>query len=380
MGERALASVRIVTEIKPIEGADFIEVARVDGWECIVKKGEIKVNDKVVYFEVDSFLPELEQLAFLAKSSAKFMDGVAGYRLKTMRMKKTLSQGLILPLSDFNLSDKLAVGTDLTDKLGVRLYEPTREVFSMERKPKGLKGLFYKLRNKVVKVLPKTKGFFDFIDKVVFRTVQLRRFPSYIQKTDQERIQNLSGKLDQLSELTYEVTIKLDGSSMTDFRRGKEFGVCSRNIDVTGQENNYTNIDETYNISKTLQQYSTNVAIQGEMIGEGIQGNNEGIKGIDFYVFDIYNIDEHRYLTRCERIQTLAELKSLGCDLKHVPILHTGFSIKGMTMEDILKMAEGESLFAKNREGLVFKSEGLMNGRTVSFKAISNKYLLKQED
>lgn len=135
-----------------------------------------------------------------------------------------------------------------------------------------------------------------------------------------------------------------------------------------------------YNITDILKKYKKNIAIQGEMIGEGIQGNNEKIEGIDFYVFDIYNIDEKRHMTREERFNILQELHNIGCNLKHVPTFDKEFYIEDKTLEDMLKIAEGKSLFAKNREGLVFKSNVLVNNQTVSFKCISNKYLLKQED
>jgi len=377
---RKLASIRKIINIRPIEGADMIEVATVDGWDVVVaKKDNFKVNDKVLYFEIDSFLPALQQFYFLAKSSTKTMDGVIGYRLKTIRLRKQISQGLIMPLSEFNINSKLAEGTDLTDKLGVKLYEVYKKPFS-QAPVKGARAKFYIIKNKVEKIFPKTEIIFRMLDRLLFKAKYVKKFPNFIKKTDQERIQNLVGRLDTFRDIPFEVTIKLDGSSLTIFKNGNKNGVCSRNLDVSGEDNNYNSIEKKYNLLDTLKKYNKNIAIQGEMIGEGIQGNHEKIEGIDFYVFDIYNIDERRYMTSSERFEVLEDLECLGCKLNHVPILETGFKLGDMTLEDILNMAEGKSLFAKTREGLVFKSEELVDNRTFSFKAIANSYLMSLKD
>src|SRR5574344_520658 len=374
---RKLATIREIKNIRPIEGADKIECATVDGWDVVVKKDEVKIGEKVIYFEIDSFLPAIKQFEFLAKSSTKTMNGIIGYRLKTIKLRGQISQGLILPLSEFNIKGN--IGDDLTDKIGVKLYEPFQKSFTMD-KPKGLRAKFYIIKNKNEKLFPKSRIFFEFLDKILFGAKYVKKFPNFIKKTDQERIQNLVGKLDNWRNIPFEVTVKLDGSSITIFYNKGKFGVCSRNLDVTNGNDNYNKIYKMYNITDTLKKYKKNIAIQGEMIGEGIQGNNEKIEGVDFYVFDIYNIDKKRHMTREERFNILQELHNIGCNLKHVPTFDKEFYIKDKTLEDMLKIAEGKSLFAKNREGLVFKSNVLVNNQTVSFKCISNKYLLKQED
>lgn len=376
---RKLASVRKILNIRPIEGADMIEVATVDGWDVVVaKKDNFKAGSLVAYFEIDSFLPTLQQFEFLAKSSTKKMGNEIGYRLKTIKLRGQISQGLIMPLSAFKLG-KVKEGDDLTDKLGVQLYEVYRKPFT-QAPVKGARAKFYIIKNKVEKIFPKTEIIFRILDKLLFKAKYVKKFPNFIQKTDQERIQNLVGRLNTFRDIPFEVTIKLDGSSLTIFKNGNKSGVCSRNLDVSGEDNNYCSIEKKYNILSTLKQYGKNIAIQGEMIGEGIQGNNEKIEGIDFYVFDIYDIDKRRYMTSEERMEALDDLECLGCKLNHVPVLMTGFKLGEMTLEDILKMAEGESLFAKNREGLVFKSEELVNNRTFTFKTISNRYLMSLDD
>lgn len=374
---RKLATIREVKNIRPIEGADKIECVTVDGWDVVVKKGEVKLGEKVIYFEIDSFLPAIKQFEFLAKSSTKTMNGVIGYRLKTIKLRGQISQGLILPLSEFNIKGN--IGDDLTDKIGVKLYEPLQKSFTMD-KPKGLRAKFYIIKNKTEKLFPKSRIFFEFLDKILFKAKYVKKFPNFIQKTDQERIQNLVNKMDNWRNVPFEATIKLDGSSTTIFYNKGKLGVCSRNLDVTNGNDNYNKINKMYNITDSLKKYKKNIAIQGEMIGEGIQGNNEKIEGIDFYVFDIYNIDKKRHMTREERFNVLQELHDIGCNLKHVPTFDKEFYIGDKNLEDMLKIAEGKSLFAKNREGLVFKSNILVNNQTISFKCISNKYLLKQED
>ena len=377
---RKLASIREIIDIKPIDGADKIEVATVDGWNVVVRKGEFKLHQLVMYFEVDSFLPQWPQFEFLAKSSSKCMDGVQGYRLKTIRLRGQISQGLILPITDFKIKNNIRIGEDFTERLGIKVYEVTRNNITTGTKPKGIKAVFYIIKNKVTKMFPKSEPMFEYLDKLIFKTAYVKKFPHYISKTDQERIQNLTSKIDTFRDVDFEVTIKLDGSSMTVYRNSKEKGVCSRNLDVTDKDDNFTRIEKKYGILEALDAIGYNIAIQGELIGEGIQKNPENIEGQDFYVFDIFSINDRRYLTAFERNIILKELGDVGCNLKTVPVLDDSFKIKDMTLQDILKMAEGTSLFSKNREGLVFKSNELINGRTFSFKAISNKYLMSVDD
>ena len=207
--ERKLASIRKVREIKPIEGADAIELAIVDGWQCVAKKGKFKVNDLCVYFEIDSFLPIKDEFEFLRKSSYKKMGEAEGFRLKTIKLRGELSQGLIIPISNFNEDiQKMEEGTDLTDILEVQKYE--------QPIPAQLAG--------------QVRGL----------------FPSYIRKTDQERIQNLFYKINEkYKDVDFEVTLKLDGTSCTYYvvnplihnTKLEEpadfyFGHCSRNLDT----------------------------------------------------------------------------------------------------------------------------------------------------
>ena len=328
---RKLASVRKISNIKPIKDADAIECAQIDGWDVVVKKGEFSVGDSVVYFEIDSWIPN-SIAPFLSKGQEpKEYEGVKGERLRTVRLRGQLSQGLILPLCEFDLLE-YPVGTDLTDILNIKKYEPPI--------PAQLSG--------------EVKGL----------------FPTLIPKTDQERVQNILDKLVYWTQdqTVFEVTEKLDGSSMTCYYMDGEFGVCSRNLDLKrNTDNSLWKAALNQKLDDILSKYGKNIALQGELIGEGIQGNPYKLKGQQFYLFDVYLISEGRYMDPTER-------KSFAVynNINHVPIIDY-FNVK--PVDELLLLAEGKSVLNVNteREGLVFKSMSNQN----SFKVISNKFLLK---
>ena len=356
--ERKLASIRKVREIKQIEGADAIELAIVDGWQCVAKKGEFKVNDLCVYFEIDSFLPIKDEFEFLRKSSYKKMGEAEGFRLKTIKLRGELSQGLIIPISNFNEDiQKMEEGTDLTDTLEVQKYEPPI--------PAQLAG--------------QVKG----------------SFPSYIRKTDQERIQNLFYKINEkYKDVDFEVTLKLDGTSCTYYvvnplihnTKLEEpadfyFGHCSRNLDTKEGDSTPWIIARDNKIRDNMIEFFKNtgrsIAIQGELMGPSIQGNREKLTAPKFFLYDIWDIDNQRYLTKDERKEIV---EFIGVDM--VPVINTNLKVLNefKDINDVLKFAEVPSINHPIGEGLVFKSNTLVNGDTLSFKAISNKFLLKSEN
>jgi RNA ligase (TIGR02306 family) len=166
---------------------------------------------------------------------------------------------------------------------------------------------------------------------------------------------------------------------MTVYKNDGDFGVCSRNLNLKETEgNSFWDMANKLNLRDKLMAIGKNIAIQGELIGEGIQGNHEGIKGQDFYVFDIWDIDNRRYCTPDERRDILAQIPGI----KEVPVTEKAIAIFQVydTVDKLLAHADGPSLKAAIREGLVYKSCNLINGETVSFKAISNKFLLKKGD
>jgi RNA ligase (TIGR02306 family) len=330
---RKLASIRKVKEIFPIEGADRIEVAVVDGWKVVVNKGLHKVGDDIIYFEIDSFLPIREEFEFLRKSSyRKMVDGTEGFRLRTIRLRQQVSQGLIIPISI--LDGEYEMYEDVTERLNVLKYEPPV--------PAQLSGTI--------------KG----------------NFPSSIKKTDEERIQNCSEFFENIKLLYYFITEKLDGTSFTNYFSDGNFGVCSRNLDLKRDEKQtHWKVAIENNLEEKLTKLGRNLAIQGEIIGEGIQKNRYKIKGHKLYVFNIFDIDNYEYLTKKEKVELCNEL---GLDM--VPVISESMKIPN-TIDEILKMAEGPSLLNKDveREGFVAVSNDLKN--RVSFKAISNIFLLE---
>lgn len=210
-------------------------------------------------------------------------------------------------------------------------------------------------------------------------------FPSFIRKTDQERIQNLKKEFAQwvAEGVTWEVTEKLDGSSMTVYSRAVddkiEFGVCSRNFDLAGpesefyRENSFWQVAQRLDLETKLKSFTDfNCAIQGELVGPGVQGNKYGLTELDFYVFDIWDIDEQEYVSPTDREEIV---KALG--LKMAPVVGTDvlFVATDTLMNDIILFADGKSAIGNKsaREGLVFKSSC---GR-YSFKTVSNAWLLK---
>jgi len=343
--ERKLATIRKISELRGIEGADKIELAIVDGWQVVVAKDvEHKVGNKVVYCEIDSFLPIRDEFEFLRKSSYKKMGDQEGFRLKTIKLRGQVSQGLILPidvlpLTQFASAYDLPEGMDVTEMLGIVKYEPPI--------PAELAG--------------KVKG----------------GFPSFLHKTDEERVQNLVkeyGEWKYQSKHKFYVTEKLDGSSATYYINNGEFGVCSRNLELLETEGNtFWKVARELDLENKMKSLGKNICFQGELIGEGIQGNPYKIKGQTVRFYTGFDIDKRE---RIPFVNFAVTLQDLSLDI--VPVLNKeyGFMLPE-TVEDMLKYAEGKSVLNANteREGVVVRS---MDG-TISFKAISNKFLLEEK-
>lgn len=335
--ERKLASVKTITNIQPIEGADMIELASVGGWNVIVAKNVgHKVGDWVVYCEIDSFLPIREEFEFLRKSSYKKMGDREGFRLRTMKMRGQISQGLILPFSILPFGDTFHEGQDVTEILGIVKWEPPI--------PAELAG--------------KIKGY----------------FPNFLIKTDEERIQNLESELDSIvkSGKRFYSTEKLDGSSSTFYVKDNQFGVCSRNLELLEtEENTFWRVARSLDLETKMKSLGKNISLQGELIGEGIQGNPYKIKGQTVKFFNAFDIDSNQYFD----LESFKEIINL-LNLETVPILDEDFIIPN-SISKLLEMAEEKSVLNENfdREGIVIRS----HDRTISFKVISNKFLLKND-
>jgi RNA ligase (TIGR02306 family) len=343
--ERKLASVRVISNIQPIPNADKIELVTVDGWNVVVAKDVgHKVGDLVIYCEIDSFLPIREEFEFLRKSSYKKMGDVEGFRLRTVKLRGQVSQGLILPMSVLNPPDTNIYvtpfeGLDVTEMLDIVKYEPPI--------PAELAG--------------KVKG----------------TFPSFIPKTDEERIQNLTSEYEEWkyqSKHQFYVTEKLDGSSATFYVKDGEFGVCSRNLELLETEGNtFWKVARELDLENKMKSLGKNISLQGELIGEGIQGNPYKLKGQTIRFFTGYDIDKRE---RIGFIHFTVMIMDMG--LKYVPVVNPEFGfLLPDTIEEMLQYAEGKSALNPDteREGVVVRS---LDG-SISFKAISNKFLLNHE-
>ena len=374
---RKLVTIQKVVATYPIKDADFIECCQILGWQCITKKDEVKVNDIVVYFEIDSFLPIEPHFAFLGKTTT--FNGMQGYRLRTMKLKKVLSQGLVLPILHFpveiqtQLSGKQE-GDDVTEILKVIKYD--NSIQELDQRP-GLKS-------------GKPRG----------------SFPSFIPKTDQERIQNLTHLWKTLpSDTAFEETLKLDGSSMTCYKIDQtptlwqrfksffgfttpnyHFGVCSRNLELSRSANNVITFDNQgksseYNQSdfwRTAISYDIEsklpigYAVQGELIGPKIQANHEKVSKLEYHIFDVFDINTGLYLRPLDRREFCAKH-----GLPHVPVTGPMFQPFQYTLQELLEHVDTESMNPNTiSEGRVYKA---IDGSNLSFKVINNKYLLKSE-
>lgn len=386
MSERKLARVVVVDDIIVHPNADSLELAIVGGWQCCIKKGEFQKGDLAVYFECDSLIP-LDNMAFI------FLEGKGNVnrdekryaRIKTIKLRKELSQGLLMPLALLNIK-KAKDGDDLTDFIGVIKYEKVAEAVPGQKGSKG--------------------------------SSVSKPFPSFIFKTDQERVQNLKRHYEESVEAgeEFEVSYKLDGSSFTAYIKDGKVGVCSRNIELNlipekwsfktqvvewlysfkaynkrlkfnrlpvfpkwktenkPDDNAFTQLFIKLGLEDVLKNAQVmlghDLAIQGEMVGPSIQKNFEGVTENTLYVYNIFNIDSKKYLFPCATQRMIA-----ASGLNYVPIYNLGMKLPA-DLKDVIDMANGPSgLNGKYREGLVFKSLS----RDFSFKVISTRYLLEEE-
>lgn len=339
---RKLASVQVVNEIRPIENADAIECVVILGWTVVAKKGEFKVGDKCVFFEIDSILPNEEKYSFL-----DYKEEYNGYRLKTVRLRGQLSQGLALPINIFNIPEDMEVGTDLTEQLKIRKYEPPVPE-EIDAKPS----------NRVWE----------------------------IPKTDEERYQSNPALVDALKNKEYYASVKLDGTSTTvilniNDEDEPEVNVCGRNTCYEENLNNkYWAVAMKYSMKEKILEYynrtGKRLAFQGELIGPKIQGNKMGLTENDLYIFNVWIADGKQPYEKCNIDTALEIVKEL--ELKFVPIELTGIfeynteDLQGLTELPYNKYFPNAKL-SQNIEGLVFRSKDMK----VSFKVVSNKFLLK---
>jgi len=328
---RKLASIQRIRSLEPIEGADSIEMARVLGWQLVVKKGEYKVDDLCIFCEIDSILPDKPEFEFLSPRKM---------RIKTIKLRGQISQGICFPLSFLPVGNEIVEGKDVTELMGVKKFEPPIP-FCLEGKMKG-------------------------------------RFPAYIPKTDEPRIQVINDllKLHQ-GEKCY-ITEKIDGTSVTYFIKDGDFGVCSRNLELyEDAENSFWKLARELDIENKLRKLKGNYAIQGEVVGENIQSNTLKLHGQTVFFFNIFDIDKFQYFGFNEFRDTM---QSLG--LQTVPIISEGY-ILDPDIDALVQLSVGKSIINKDgwREGIVIRSltEKRMGNERFSFKVINPNFLLKYD-
>jgi len=348
MKNRKLASVQYIHNITPIEGADHIELAHVLGWQCVVNKGQFQPGDLGVYFEIDSFLPTRQEFEFLRKSCYKESDILGpGFRLRTQKFRGTVSQGLLLPLSIFpEIPDDTAIGTDVTDLLGVKKWEIE------ERATTG---------GTVIGILP-----------------------SDVPHTDETRIQAMPELLEAFRGKDYYISTKMDGSSHSISIDSDGFHVTGHNYEYKDDgSSHFFELVKARGYREKLNQYMADhgihtLTIQGEFCAPGIQGNRLKLTKPEWYVFTV-RIDGKR--VRLEKMKEVAD----AINALTVPIEETGTDLPSIypTVEALLQRAEGQYPNGGPKEGIVIRTvepefSTLISG-LLSMKVVSNKYLLKNE-
>jgi RNA ligase (TIGR02306 family) len=348
---RKLASVQVVNAVEPIPGADAIERLRVLGWWVVGKAGEFRPGDPVVYCEIDSLLPERPEFEFLRKSSFKPADPdsgrPAGFRIKTVKLRGQVSQGICFPLAVLPPGTPTAEGTDVTAALGVVKYEPPV--------PAGMTG--------------KVRG----------------PFPQWLPKTDETRVQVLEGVLARHRGRTFHLTEKLDGTSFTAFVTDDGFGVCSRNLwlDERDEASQLVRLARRLDLPERLKLLRDRLgvwpAVQGEVIGPGVQKNRYGLPALAVRVFSLLDTGTGRLV---DREPALAAL--LGVGLTPVPQL--GPLVLDHTVDELVALSVGVSQLNPKvqREGIVLRPEVEVEesevGGRLSFKAINPLFLLKYDE
>ena len=345
---RKLASIQRIWEIEPIEGADRIELAHVLGWQCVVNKGQFQPMELAVYYEVDSFLPIAPEYEFLRASSYRKTDIMGeGFRLRTMKFRGQISQGLLLPITAFpGIPADVELGTDVTELLGIRKWEIEERI---------------------------TTG-----------GTMIGTLPYDVPHTDETRVQTEPDLIGDFAGLDYYISTKMDGSSHS-------VSVDDNGFHVTGHNYEYKDDGNSpfYEFAKSLglqqkmevfalENHLNTFTIQGELCAPGIQKNRLKLTKPAWYVFTIREngkrVGLNRMLDICRQLQ-----------LESVPIEETGEDLPSRypTVEALLERADGNYPGGGKKEGIVIRpkepvySERL--GEMLSMKVVNNKYLLKNE-
>jgi RNA ligase (TIGR02306 family) len=354
---RKLASIQKIDRVSPIVDADAIELVHIKGWQCVSKKGEFQAGDFCIYFEIDAYLPIDERFEFLRKNSYRNNEYMnEGFRVKSMKMRGEISQGLAMPVSLFpELSEVTLVDeAEVTELLGVRKWE-----------------------------MPETVGSMG---------VMIGEKPFGIPTTDETRIQSLPTFIEALRGKPYYISTKLDGTSCTLYVMDGQVGICGRNYEYKEDVDSSEMWRWFYErgLKEKFLALGRNIVLQGEFCGPGIQKNPLKLMKPNFFTFDFLKLEQGIALK-----QDLKDMLAIcnGLQIDVVPIEEKGNSFD-YTMEDLLKRAEGKYDSGVVKEGIVIRTqtmescefydtnqEGERVKRThrLSFKVINNQFLLKEQ-
>jgi len=377
--ERKLATVQKILKLSPIEGADRIECAQILGWECVVKKGEFKEGSLCVYFECDSKLPIHPVFDFMESRR---------HIVKTAKFKKQIAQGLALPVNilfQFGVVDlqHYKEGTDVTSILKVVKYDP---------RPEDSNPVSTKKHNPVLDYLM-NYSIFRTVYRVIMPGKTKGSFPDFIPKTDEIRIQSSPSILTKNLKEPFYFTEKLDGSSATYFYNsnlsgkkfgifnkdlGDGFGVCSRNLRLIHKDNSnwwkYALDSDMEYIVRTMSRHlGFNIAIQGELIGPGIQENKYKRNTLEFYCYNIFNIDAQIYVSFGEKYTVCEKF-----GVPTVPLVAMYYLNEEFTVPYLINLSKRESVLKRDvlAEGIVGRN---VKNDSISFKVINPEWLLKHK-
>lgn len=342
MEKRKLASVQYVHHITPIEGADRIECIHVLGWQCVANKDQFQVGDRCIYMEVDSFLPICERFEFLRSSSYRKTELLGeGFRLKTQKFRGQISQGLVQPLTILP-DGEYQIGDDVTELLEIRKWEVEERVTS----------------NGTV----------------------IGGFPAGIPKTDELRVQSYPELIDEFKQVpSYYISTKMDGTSVTMYWKDGKFGVCGRNYEYADDDKcamwKYAHAHRLP--EKIAEANISNVAIQGEFCGAGIQKNRLKLVKPEWYVFTVIDLETRRRYT-LENMRQLCE----KLQLQMVPVEEEKNDFLYDSVDVLLERAKGKYTSGMNKEGIVIRPTEPVYSKTIegplSMKVLNNDYLLKE--
>lgn len=336
-----VASIEKIQDIKVHTNADSLELATVLGWQIVVKKGEFKKDDLIVYINIDSVVDPHPALDFLANKK---------YMIRPIRLRGEISQGLCLPLRElFKFSDKnpeiftseeagkawieaLTEGTEISNFIGAKHYE--------KPVPACLAGV--------------VKG----------------SFPSFLVKTDEDNLRNYPVALEEVADKEVYYSLKMDGSSGTFYIKDGVFGVCSRNMELKeSEENSFWQVAKKYNLQEKLISTGKNICIQAEVYGPGIQGNPTGVKAIDIAVFNVFDIDTGSYYGLHDVVEFCKQH-----ELPMVKILYTGPANKNI--DDLVACArELKYENGKKAEGMVIRTVEPIKSNVLASRRWSGKIL-----